>query len=112
MTMTFIAALRHDGIAAPYVFDGPINGERFLAWVQQMLVPVLKPGDVVILDNLSSHKALEVRKAIRKAKARLFFSRLTARISIRLSKYSQSSKGCSERQKNEPRRRHGDGSEP
>jgi transposase len=73
MTMTFIAALRHDGIAAPYVFDGPINGERFLAWVQQMLVPALQPGDVVILDNLSSHKAPEVRKAIRKAKARLFF---------------------------------------
>lgn len=73
MTMTFIAALRHDCIAAPYVFDGPINGERFLAWVQQMLVPALKPGDVVILDNLSSHKAPEVRKAIRKAKARLFF---------------------------------------
>lgn len=73
MTMTFIAALRHDGIAAPCVFEGPINAERFTAWVQQFLVPTLKPGDVVILDNLSSHKNAVVRKAIRDAKAHIFF---------------------------------------
>jgi len=73
MTMTFIAALRHDRITAPCVFDGPINAERFLAWVRQCLVPTLKPGDVVILDNLSSHKSDAVRKAIRGAGARLFF---------------------------------------
>jgi len=73
LTMTFIAALRHDGITAPCVFDGPINGERFLAWVRQFLVPTLKPGDVVILDNLSSHKSKAVRKAIREAKAHIFF---------------------------------------
>ena len=73
LTMTFIAALRHDGITAPCVFDGPINAERFLAWVKQFLVPTLKPGDVVILDNLSSHKGKAVREAIRNAGARMFF---------------------------------------
>lgn len=71
--MTFIAALRHDGITAPYVFDGPINGERFLAWVTQCLVPTLSPGDVVVLDNLSSHKGKAAREAIKAAGARLFF---------------------------------------
>ncbi len=73
LTMTFIAALRHDGISAPCVFDGPINGERFLAWVTQALVPTLKPGDIVIMDNLSSHKSAAVRKTLRGAGARLFF---------------------------------------
>ena len=73
LTMTFIAALRHDGMTAPYVFDGPINGERFLAWVEQSLVPTLKIGDIVIMDNLSSHKNISVRQAIRGAGARLFF---------------------------------------
>ncbi len=72
-TMTFLAALRHDRIAAPCVFDGPINGERFLAWVQQALAPTLNPGDVVIMDNLCSHKSPAIRKAIRDAGARLFF---------------------------------------
>lgn len=72
-TMTFLAALRHDRIAAPCVFDGPINGERFLAWVQQALAPTLNLGDVVIMDNLSSHKSPAIRKAIRDAGARLFF---------------------------------------
>lgn len=72
-TMTFLAALRHDRIAAPCVFDGPINGERFLAWVQQALAPTLNPGDVVIMDNLSSHKSPAIRKAIRETGARLFF---------------------------------------
>ena len=73
MTMTFLAALRHDHITAPCVFDGPINGERFLAYVEQFLVPTLKPGDIVIMDNLSSHKSKAVRQAIRDAGARLFF---------------------------------------
>ncbi len=72
-TMTFLAALRHDRIAAPCVFDGPINGERFLAWIQQALAPTLNPGDVVIMDNLSSHKSPAIRKAIRETGARLFF---------------------------------------
>ncbi len=72
-TMTFIAALRHDAITAPWVFDGPINGEIFKTYVEQVLVPTLRPGDIVILDNLGSHKAPAIRKAIRAAKAKLFF---------------------------------------
>ena len=72
-TMTFIAALRCDRIDAPYVFDHPINGLTFTAWVEQCLVPTLKPGDVVILDNLGSHKGKAVRHAIRAVGARLLF---------------------------------------
>ena len=72
-TMTFIAALRHDRIDAPCLFDGPINGEAFLAYVQTFLVPTLKPGDVVIMDNLGSRRGKAVRKAIRAAGARLIF---------------------------------------
>jgi transposase len=71
--LTFLAALRHDRIDAPLVLDGPINGESFLAWVEQMLVPTLVPGDVVIMDNLGSHKGLAVRRAIRAAGAHLLF---------------------------------------
>ena len=72
-TTTFLAALRHDRIDAPCLFDGPINGERFLAYVRQMLVPTLKPGDVVILDNLGSHKGKAVRQAIRAVGAKRIF---------------------------------------
>lgn len=72
-TMTFIAALRHDRIDAPCVLDQPINGVSFLAWVEQFLVPTLAPGDVVILDNLASHKRPAVRQAIRATGARLLF---------------------------------------
>ena len=72
-TTTFLAALHHNRIEAPCVFDGPINGERFLAYVEQFLVPTLKPGDIVILDNLGSHKGKGVRRAIRQAGAKLFF---------------------------------------
>src|SRR5580698_1698756 len=72
-TATFLAALRNDRIDAPCVFDGPINGERFLAYVEQFLVPTLKPGDIVVLDNLGSHKGKAIRRAIRDASARLLF---------------------------------------
>jgi transposase len=72
-TMTFLAALRCDRIDAPFVLDGPINGEWFLAYVRQLLVPTLSPGDVVIMDNLGSHKGKAVRRAIRKAGAHLIF---------------------------------------
>lgn len=68
-TTTFLAALRHDRITAPCVFDGPINGERFLAWVQQALVPTLSLGDIVIMDNLGSHKVAGIREAIEAAGA-------------------------------------------
>ncbi len=72
-TTTFIAALRHDHITAPCVFDGPINGESFLAYVEQMLAPTLTPGDIVIMDNLSSHKVAGVREAIEARGATLRF---------------------------------------
>lgn len=72
-TLTFLAALRCDRIAAPCVIDGPIDGESFLAYVEQILVPTLEPGDIVILDNLGSHKRKAVRRAIRAAGAKLFF---------------------------------------
>ena len=71
--MTFLAALRHDRIDAPCVIDGPINGVLFLAWVQQFLVPTLQTGDIVVLDNLGSHKGQAVRRAIRAAGAHLLF---------------------------------------
>ena len=71
--MTFLAALRCDRIEAPWVLDGPINGESFRTYVNQVLVPTLKPGDVVILDNLGSHKGKAVSRAIRATGARLLF---------------------------------------
>jgi transposase len=72
-TMTFIAGLRRNGIVAPCVIDGPINGRLFLAWVEQFLVPTLRPGDIVVLDNLGSHKGQAVRRAIRAVGAHLLF---------------------------------------
>jgi len=72
-TMTFLAALRHDRIEAPWLIDGPINGQRFLIYVEAVLAPTLRPGDVVIMDNLGSHKSKAVRAAIRKAGAHLIF---------------------------------------
>lgn len=72
-TMTFLAALRQDRVEAPWLLDGPINGERFLAYVEKVLVPSLRPNDIVIMDNLGSHKAKTVRHAIRRAGARLVF---------------------------------------
>ncbi len=72
-TLTFLAALRIDRIDAPCIFDGPINGERFRAYVEQFLVPTLRPGDIVILDNLASHKSKAVRQAIRAVGAHRLF---------------------------------------
>jgi transposase len=72
-TLTFIAALRHDRIDAPCVLDGPVNGARFLAYVQHFLLPALKPGDIVVMDNLGSHRRRAVRQAIRSVGAKLWF---------------------------------------
>jgi transposase len=72
-TTTFLAALRHDRIAAPCVFDGAINGERFRAWIEQALAPTLRPGDLVIMDNLGAHKVQGVREAIEARGARLLY---------------------------------------
>jgi transposase len=70
-TITFVAALRADKITAPCVFDGPIDGESFLAYVEQSVVPTLQQGDIVVMDNLSSHKVAGVREAIEAAGAEL-----------------------------------------
>ena len=72
-TTTFLAALRHDALTAPAVFDGPINGASFLAWVEQLLVPTLCKGDVVVMDNLGSHKVSGVCEAIEAAGARILY---------------------------------------
>lgn len=70
-TLTFVAALRHNGMTAPFVLDGPMNGNAFLAYVKQCLVPTLKRKDIVILDNLGAHKVAGIRHAIEAAGATL-----------------------------------------
>ncbi len=72
-TMTFLATLRCDRIDAPWVVDGPINGAALLRYVETELVPTLAPGDIVVMDNLGSHKGKAVRHANRAAGARLLF---------------------------------------
>ena len=72
-TMTFLAALRHDHIAAPWFIEGPIDGESFRLYVEKVLLPTLRPGDIVIMDNLGSHRGRTVRQLIRSAGAKLFF---------------------------------------
>jgi transposase len=72
-TSTFLAALRWDGVCAPAVFDGPINGRSFTAYVEQVLAPSLKRGDIVVLDNLGSHKGTAAREAIEGVGAELRF---------------------------------------
>jgi transposase len=72
-TTTLVAGLRMTGMVAPMVLDGPINGDWFEAYVTQLLVPELKPGDIVVMDNLSSHKRASVRELIEAAGARLLF---------------------------------------
>jgi transposase len=72
-TSTFVAGLRYDGITAPLVIDGAMNGIVFLAYVEQFLAPTLAPGDIVIMDNLSSHKVAGVREAIEARGAGLIY---------------------------------------
>jgi len=72
-TLTFLGALRCDRLTAPCVFDGPINGQSFRAYVEQQLVPTLRPGDIVIMDNLGSHKSAALRQIIQATGARLWF---------------------------------------
>lgn len=72
-TQTFLAALRHDQVTAPCLLDGPVNARSFLTYVQQFLLPTLKRGDIVVMDNLSSHKGKGVRDAIRSAGAHRIF---------------------------------------
>jgi transposase len=72
-TMTFVAALRHDAVTAPWLLEGPIDGESFRTYVERVLVPTLRPGDIVVMDNLGSHKGKAVRALIRAAGAKLLF---------------------------------------
>ena len=72
-TTTFVAALRRHELTAPMVVDGPMDGELFLAWIEQFLCPTLRPGDIVILDNLSSHKVDGVQQAVALAGATVLY---------------------------------------
>jgi transposase len=72
-TTTFIAALRDDALTAPFVLDGPVDGEYFVAYIKQFLVPTLSRGDVVVMDNLPAHKVKGVREAIKAAGAMLLY---------------------------------------
>jgi transposase len=72
-TTTFVAGLRRNGMVAPMVLDGPINGVAFQAYVDQVLVPDLRAGDIVVMDNLGSHKGENVRNAIEATGARLLY---------------------------------------
>lgn len=72
-TSTFVAALRHDRITAPLLIDGPMNGETFLAYIEQCLCPELRPADMVICDNLPSHKVAGVREAVERSGATLHY---------------------------------------
>jgi transposase len=71
MTTTFVAALRHNEITAPCVFDGPMDGASFLTYVEHFLAPTLRNGDIVLMDNLASHKVAGVKEAIEQAGATL-----------------------------------------
>jgi transposase len=71
--MTFLAALRHDRVEAPWLIDGPIDGQSFRLYIDEVLIPTLRPGDIVIMDNLGSHRSSAVRRALRAAGAKLFF---------------------------------------
>lgn len=72
-TTTFVGALRIGGMTAPMVLDGPMHGAAFLAYVEQVLVPTLSPGDIVVIDNLPAHKPAAVRRAIEQAGAELLY---------------------------------------
>jgi transposase len=72
-TMTFLAALRHDRVEAPWLLEGPINGESFRLYVDEVLIPTLQPGDIVIMDNLGSHRSSAIRRSLKAAGAKLFF---------------------------------------
>jgi len=72
-TTTFLAGLRKDALVAPLVVDGPINGEIFLAWIKQHLAPTLKKGDIVLMDNLSSHKVQGVLEALKAVGAEVLY---------------------------------------
>ena len=96
-TTTFVAGLRLDGMVAPMVLDGPINGEAFTAYVKHILVPELSAGDIVVMDNLSSHKGKQIRGLVETKGANLLYiCRPTAPTSIQSRTPSPNSRRCSE----------------
>ena len=111
-TLTFLAALRCDRIDAPCVIDGPINGLSFRAYVEQFLVPALTAGDIVIMDNLGSHKRETIRRLIRAAGAKLFFLPPYSPDLNRSSRSSPSSRPCCAKPTSERARPPGNGSAP
>lgn len=72
-SMTFIAGLRHDRIEAPWVLDGAMDGQAFTTYLQAVLVPILSPGDILVMDNLPAHKVASVRETIEQAGAQLLY---------------------------------------
>ena len=72
-TMTFLAALRLDRVEAPWLIDGPINGERFRLYIEKVLLPTMRPDNIVVIDNLGSHRGKAIRRLIRSVGAKLFF---------------------------------------
>lgn len=106
-TLTFLGALRNDRLTAPCVFDGPINGQCFRAYVEQQLVPILKPGDIAVMDNLGSHKARLSNRASKPPVRGCGSWRRTHPISIRSNRpFPGSSTGCASH-KSEPSTRRG-----
>ena len=71
--MTFVGGLTRAGFIAPMLLDGPMDGEIFLAWCEQMLAPLLRPDDIVVMDNLPAHKVAGIRQAIEARGARLLY---------------------------------------
>ncbi len=107
---TFVAGLRASGLIAPMVLDGPMTGEVFRAYVEQVLVPELQPGDVVVLDNLAAHKVAGIREAIRAANASLLYLPLYSPDLNPIEQVLPSSKRCYARRR-APRRHSGPSSE-
>jgi len=101
-TTTFIAALRHDGLTAPMLLDGPIDGAAFLTYVQAVLAPTLHPGDIVVADNLASHKVNGVRETIAQRGATSSTCRLTRPTSIPSKSCSPNSRLCCAKPPNAP----------
>ena len=106
-TMTFLAALRHDRITAPCVIDGPINGESFRAYVEQVLLPTLAPGDIVVMDNLGIHKGAPSAPPSARPEPNSCSCPPTRPTSIRSSRSSPSSRPCCARPTSEPSNSHG-----
>jgi transposase len=103
-TTTFLAALRYDRIEAPWVLDGPIDGESFAIYVEKVLLPTLQVGDIVIMDNLGSHKGKAVRALIRSRGAKLFFLPKYSPDLNPIEQVSPSSSTCCEKLPREPSR--------